>query len=151
MVSYYRAFAPKSEAVNCWDNRATLNLRMRSTKSCLPGQRYLRIWFGSSSATTSGPMALPRYLYSITKTSREPLVARRKDGGRQAELEEEFELEQSTSSNIPCNKREVFANDTPSGESTEIYSAASQGCTVTIRSSVDTIGKAVSYVELLRC
>ena len=25
MVSYYRAFAPKSEAVNCWDNRATLN------------------------------------------------------------------------------------------------------------------------------
>ena len=73
-------------------------------------------------------MALPRYLYSITKTSREPLVARRKDGGRQAELEEELELEQSTSSNIPCNKREVFANDTqrpPSGESTEIYSAAS--------------------------
>ena len=99
-------------------------------------------------------MALPRYLYSITKTSREPLVARRKDGGRQAELEEEFELEQSTSSNIPCNKREVFANDTqrpPSGESTEIYSAASQGFTATIRSSVDTIGKAVSYVELLRC
>ena len=26
MVSYYRAFAPKSEAVNCWDNRATLKL-----------------------------------------------------------------------------------------------------------------------------
>ena len=25
MVSYYRAFAPKSEAVNCWDNRATLS------------------------------------------------------------------------------------------------------------------------------
>ena len=99
-------------------------------------------------------MALPRYLYSITKTSREPLVARRKDGSRQAELEEELELEQSTSSNIPCNKREVFANDTqrpPSGESTEIYSTASQGCTATIRSSVDTIGKAVSYAELLRC
>ena len=26
MVSYYRAFAPKSEAVNCWDNRATLKI-----------------------------------------------------------------------------------------------------------------------------
>ena len=25
VASCYRAFAPKSEAVNCWDNRATLN------------------------------------------------------------------------------------------------------------------------------
>ena len=119
-------------------------------------------------------MALPRYLYSVTETSREPLIAGSprtrqlpelegtisgvkdnpfthvlphvacKNGGSQADVEAELKLEEFTSSTIPCNTREVFANDTQrsfSGES--IHSAASQGPTATFTSSVNTIGKAV--------
>ena len=85
-------------------------------------------------------MALPRFLYSITHSSREPLVARRKKGGSQADVEEELDLEQFTSPR----------HDTQgsfSGESTEIHS--SHGSSATFASSVDTIGKGCK-LKLLR-
>ena len=85
-------------------------------------------------------MALPRFLYSITHTSREPLVARSKKGGSQADVEEELDLEQFTSPR----------HDTQgsfSGESTEIHS--SHGSSATFASSVDTIGKGCK-LKLLR-
>ena len=85
-------------------------------------------------------MALPRFLYSITHSSREPLVARSKKGGSQADVEEELDLEQFTSPR----------HDTQgsfSGESTEIHS--SHGSSATFASSVDTIGKGCK-LKLLR-